>query len=79
MSDKFTVFGAEWCSFCMKAKEELNERKIDFEFQDIDTRSGIDKMEEFCHGIPETVPQIFKGNERIGGYSDLMKHLKNAQ
>lgn len=32
---KVTVYGAPWCPWCMKAKEFLEEKKVEFEWKDV--------------------------------------------
>lgn len=32
---KVIVYGAPWCPWCMKAKEYLESKKIDFEWKDV--------------------------------------------
>lgn len=32
---KVIVYGAPWCPWCMKAKQFLEERKIEFEWKDV--------------------------------------------
>lgn len=36
MSHKIIVYGAEWCVWCHKAMDFLNEHKVKYEYKDID-------------------------------------------
>ena len=34
--NKITLYGADWCPDCLRAKAYLKENNIDFEFVDVD-------------------------------------------
>jgi glutaredoxin 3 len=68
---KVVVYTANPCPYCSRAKELLNRRSIPFEeilvswedeaaWQELLKRSGM-----------KTVPQIFVGDECVGGYTEL--------
>lgn len=68
------MYGREGCSWCQKAKELLEARKIPFKFYIIDkdvSRSWI--LEEFP--FIKTVPVIFKNDMLIGGYEELVEWI----
>lgn len=72
----YTVFGRPGCGFCEQAKRLLEQKELAFKYVDIHAE-GISKADlEKTIGRPvETVPQIFKGAEYIGGYTDLEASL----
>ena len=66
-----TVYGTDWCPYCVRAEQLLTHKGIAFEKINI----GIDpgKREEMLlkSGGQRSVPQIFVGEIHIGGFDDL--------
>ena len=65
------------CSYCVKAKELLNERQIPYTEKVI----GQDATkEELLSILPnaKTVPQIWVDKKHIGGYTDLYELLHSS-
>ena len=68
------------CPFCLRAKMEMIERKLPFEYCSVDHSN---RMLDYYKSIykHETVPMIIEidtltGQEKfIGGYTDLIKHF----
>ncbi len=65
------VYTTSYCAFCRRAKELLSRRGIAFE--DVDVTDDAESR----HWLVETtgrrtVPQIFIGDEAIGGYDELL-------
>ncbi|MFK0573016.1 GrxA family glutaredoxin [Endozoicomonas sp.] len=77
--ERFTVFGRPGCGFCVRAKELLEAKGLPLKYIDIHAE-GISKADlEKTVGKPvETVPQIFHGQQYIGGYTDLEVYLKEV-
>ncbi|MEC4985536.1 MAG: glutaredoxin [Oscillatoria sp. PMC 1068.18] len=61
------------CPWGLKAINLLNEKEIDFEDHKLTSREEIDAFKA-KHKV-DTTPQIFFGDERIGGYTDLAQKL----
>ncbi|KEA62362.1 Glutaredoxin 1 [Marinobacterium lacunae] len=76
---RVTIFGKEGCGFCRRAKELCEIRGIDFRYIDIH-QEGISKADlEKTVGKPvETVPQIFCGQDHIGGYTEFAAFVEQA-
>ena len=68
---KAQVYGRENCPYCVKAKDLLEQKEIDFEYTGID-KDGLSKL---CGKEISTVPQIFLDGELIGGYTELLAKL----
>jgi len=68
------VYGKAWCPWCMKAKEELSVRGIQFDYIDLE-EVGKTAAEVTGRDV-KTVPQIYIAGTYIGGYDDLMKHFE---
>lgn len=66
------------CSYCVLAKELLNQRKITFQEIRIDLDDS--KREEMIKlSNRRTVPQIFINGQSIGGYDDLAALAKSGK
>ena len=74
---RFTVFGRPDCGYCVRAKQLLETKEMDMRWIDIQAE-GISKADlEKTIGKPvETVPQIFHGQQHIGGYTELAEYVK---
>jgi len=67
-----TIFGTPTCSYCREAKA-LSERKgLEYKYIDI-TVENVDfsDLEVLTGKEVKTVPQIFNGQEYIGGYKQF--------
>ena len=71
---KITVYGAPWCPWCMKAKQFLEEKKIDFEWKDVQDSSAA---EEAYHKSGQAgIPVIdIDGNVVVGFDVERVKTL----
>ncbi|MEO1433551.1 MAG: glutaredoxin [Cyanobacteria bacterium J06633_8] len=61
------------CPWGLKTINLLNDKGIEFEDNKLTSREEVDKFKAKHH--VETTPQIFSGDERIGGYTDLAEKL----
>lgn len=61
------------CPWGLKAINLLNEQGIEFEDHKLTSKEEVETFKA-KHNVP-TTPQIFFGEERIGGYTDLAEHL----
>jgi glutaredoxin len=69
------VWSKDNCPFCDQAKALLTQQGIVFEERRIG--KGYTR-EQLLEAVPtaRTVPQIFLGEQHIGGFSELKKHFK---
>jgi glutaredoxin len=69
------IYTKDDCSFCVKTKDLLKREKLSFE--EILIGRDIDR-EVFKTHFPQikTVPAIFIDGKFIGGYTQLVEHLK---
>jgi glutaredoxin 3 len=69
-----TIYTKSGCPWCDRAKAWFADRSIPFEqiaVEDPSERRALyDRLE--LEGGSRTMPQVFVGESRIGGYSDLM-------
>lgn len=64
------VYTTSWCPYCVQAKRLLTERKIPFEEIDCENDDALRAWLVQTTG-QRTVPQVFIGDESVGGYSDI--------
>ena len=70
MSAKVVIYTTETCPYCVRAKQLLQRKQVEFE----EIKVKDDKMREELikkSGGRRTVPQIFINDSHIGGYDDL--------
>ena len=74
---KAVIWSKYNCPYCDQAKALLKQRGIPFEEKKIG--DGYTK-EELLEAVPSarTVPQIFLGEELVGGFTELKKRLTDA-
>jgi glutaredoxin 3 len=71
---KFIVWTKPNCPNCDQAKALLKNKGIEYEERNI----GVDwTKEQLLEAVPtaRTVPQIFMGEEYVGGYTELRQKL----
>lgn len=77
----FTVYGRENCPYCVKAKDLLIGKGIQFVYIDILEFEGVYKFDMITAvkastgKEPKTVPQIFDGGLYVGGFTNLEIYL----
>jgi glutaredoxin 3 len=66
-----TLYTTTWCPFCIRAKQLLDQKGVDYTEHDI-TMGGPkrDEMQARAPGA-RTVPQIFVGDTHVGGSDEL--------
>jgi glutaredoxin len=65
------IYGAEWCTYCLEAKEYCREKGLHYSYVDIENIDLDFIDEEFEPAKP--IPQIFEEGRKIGGFDDLVK------
>ena len=66
---KVTVYTTPYCSFCLRAKLLLKSKAIDFDEIDVSDFALRQELAERTQW--PTVPQVFIGEEFVGGYDEL--------
>jgi len=61
----------EHCPYCVRAKQLLTEKKIPFEEFRVTEEDDAEWDRLFQLSGMRTMPQIFKGDQLIGGYTEL--------
>lgn len=66
-----TVYTTDQCPYCLKAKQLLKEREISFSEVKIGWDDDAQWDALFQRSKMKTVPQIFHGENLIGGFTEL--------
>lgn len=80
----YTVYSKPSCSFCDQAKALLKSKSLEFKEVIIDVGQPKDASkvyvtaQELKQKVPtaRTVPQIFHGDQHLGGFQELKKYLE---
>lgn len=65
-----TVYMADWCPYCQRAKSLLEQKQV--VFSEINVEEDEKSREEMlARSRRRTVPQIFIGDRHVGGYDEL--------
>ena len=67
------IYGRDTCPYCMRAKEEMSLRGIQFDYINLD-EIGKTAAEVTGRKV-KTVPQIYVEGQYVGGYDELMAFL----
>jgi glutaredoxin 3 len=71
---KAIVWSKDQCPYCVQAKALLESRGIEYEERNV---SQDWTREQLLEAVPtaRTLPQIFLGEELVGGFTELRKKL----
>lgn len=77
--EQVTIFGRASCGFCVRARQLCEINEFPYRYVDIEVE-GISKADlSQTIGKPvHTVPQIFVGDEHVGGFDDFSGYLDRA-
>jgi glutaredoxin 3 len=71
MASNIEIYTWRTCPFCLRAKQLLHEKGVEFTEYSIDgDNAARSKMAERSHG-QRSVPQIFINDQHIGGCDDI--------
>jgi glutaredoxin 3 len=73
---KAVIYSREQCVFCDQAKFLLEQHGIPFDERVIGRGHTREELLELVPGA-RSVPQIFLGDQLIGGYNELKHHLRS--
>ena len=76
---KILVYSSMLCPYCFAAKTLLKKLNLKFEEVLVDNNSKVKKkMIELSDGRT-SVPQIFFGENHVGGYDDLKRYYEEGK
>ena len=73
---RVVMYATGWCMYCARARALFQRKNISFEEIDIDRDPAL-REQMITRSGRRTVPQIFVGDEHVGGCDDL--HALDAQ
>ena len=65
-----TLYVSDWCPYCQRAKNLLNQKQVIFDEINVDDDAKF-REEMTARSNRNTVPQIFIGDKHVGGCDDL--------
>jgi len=68
---RVVMYLTDWCPYCARARNLLDAKGVAVEEIDVDAVPGA-REEMVARSGRDTVPQIFIGDEHIGGCDDLV-------
>ena len=68
---KVQIYTTNWCPYCNAAKALLDDKGVAYDEIDVTDPTLRMDMIQRAHGR-RTVPQIFVGDEHLGGYREVM-------
>lgn len=68
---KVTLYTTQTCPYCVRAKMLLQKKKADYEEIDVSNDASLRASMTAKTGGRTSVPQIFIGEQHIGGSDDL--------
>lgn len=73
--NKVTIYTGENCSYCDAVKRTCEEKSFEYVALDVGTLSPM-QWKAMAGFVPRSVPQVFVGEEYIGGASDFFEYIK---
>lgn len=71
-----TIYGADWCTFCNKAKNLCEDFGLSYEWKDVQEEEVYNELSAKIPGFKK-IPQIYWNERYVGGYTDLASELEN--
>jgi glutaredoxin 3 len=65
------VFSARFCGYCVAAERLLKSKGVEYEIIKVDEDPENRKLMREMTGGAQSVPQIFIGDNHVGGFDDL--------
>ena len=77
-TQSIVVYESKWCGFCRAAKSMLASKGWEYESRSVDGNSDL-RAEMTAQTGRTSVPQIFFGDQHIGGYDDMAELEKRGE
>ena len=72
MSAGITMYSTRFCPYCIRARNLLNDKGIGYTDISVDARPQL-RREMMERSGRHTVPQIWIGEQHVGGFEDLAR------
>ena len=69
------IFGLEDCAYCKRAIELCEEKGLEYTYFSLENNESLAVVANKDFSKFRTVPQIFIGEDHIGGYTELWEHV----
>ena len=74
-----TIYGKPQCGFCTKAKHFAEQRNFTYEYKAVSlSQVTMTELKERAPAPVRSVPQIFIGNQYIGGYTQFLAYVEET-
>jgi len=70
MSTNVTLYTTRFCPYCIRARSLLDEKRVTYEDIAVDGQPQL-RQEMMARSGRRTVPQIWIGEQHVGGFDDL--------
>jgi glutaredoxin 3 len=77
-SPEVTLYLADWCPYCQRAKNLLTWKNVAFREINVDDEPKL-REEMMERSGRRTVPQIFIGDRHVGGCDDLFELERSGE
>ena len=71
----YIIVGRKSCPYCIAAKKLLHDKRLPYEFHNIETFDKTSTLWKKKPSEHKTVPVIFYAGKFIGGYSELCQFV----
>ena len=71
----YTIYSKPSCGYCSQAKDLLTMEQLPFEYKQLGTHYNLDELMTLAPNA-KSFPQVFEDGVLIGGYTELVEHLK---
>ena len=78
----YNIFGLKWCIFCLRAINFMQEKGLEFHYYPMDDQEKVLEYlkKEHNHKTVPIITENIDGDEvLIGGYDDLVKHIRQQK
>ncbi len=73
-----TIYGSETCAYCTAARMLLKKKGFDYDYVLVSADEDS-RREMIARSGSETVPQIFVGEQSVGGFDELYSLEKSGE
>ena len=70
MSDSIVMYSTRFCPYCVRARNLLDSKQVNYTDISVDSRPDL-RREMMARSGRHTVPQIWIGEQHVGGFDDL--------
>ncbi len=78
----YNIFGLKWCIFCLRAINFMQEKGLEFHYYPMDnSQVRLASLKDiYNHKTVPIITENINGEEvLIGGYDDLVKHIRQQE